>query len=252
MSGKAPPPPRLRSQLVSIISKLCSRLTLSHLHPLPHFLGLDATGTSLTPSAYSPPQLRSKSLPSYLPSRLSRNVVHFLPNYALLGTVTLAVVALSHPVALLAVSLTLLLWFLHHLSISSSSSSGSSSSGNDPSSLSIPPIFDSYPGFLQRLPFSLSSLGLPPSRRSALLTLLSAFVLVRFALGVLVASAGVCAFVTGVHATFRNSYYSFDEADNNNNNNNNRVEDRGGRGEGIAAEHGNYGKGEGDEGLDSV
>ena len=87
------------------------------LRPLPLFLGVTGPSFCIAADAFSPPIPLSlqvdKSTHEKFRSRISRNLVYFATNYALLALGTVLVVALMHPGMLIYVGVTWAMWWLH-------------------------------------------------------------------------------------------------------------------------------------------
>lgn len=99
------------------VSSFASKLTMDTLRPLPIFLGLTPTGPSsfcISADAFSPPSTHADktAIPKFR-TRVSLNLAYFATNYALLAAGTAVVVALMHPFMLLYLGIVWALWSFH-------------------------------------------------------------------------------------------------------------------------------------------
>jgi hypothetical protein len=158
----------VKHRLLTIIQKLRSRLTLTHLRPLPLFLGL-TPNTCLSPTAYALP---SSALA--LRSNVTSNLGFFLTNYILILLLNALIISLSHPLMLLMCTLVSLLWYLHRITVN----------------LRLPPSLEPH---------------ITPFRRTCVLLVVTVYVFLYYCLVPMMATVGVTGFITMAHATGRNA-----------------------------------------------
>ncbi|GMH68077.1 hypothetical protein TrRE_jg10081 [Triparma retinervis] len=143
-------------------------MTLTHLRPLPLFLGL-TPNTCLSPTAYAIP-----SSASSLRSNFNANMAFFLTNYTLILLLNALIISLSHPIMLLMCSLVSSLWYLHRVTVN----------------VPLPPPLSPH---------------LTPFRRTVVLLAATLYVFLSYCMVPLLAVLGVTAAVCGAHAAGRNA-----------------------------------------------
>mmetsp|Transcript_34231 Transcript_34231/g.63310 ORF Transcript_34231/g.63310 Transcript_34231/m.63310 type:complete len:239 (-) Transcript_34231:128-844(-) len=169
---------KFRALLVSLLSRWQERITLDTLRPLPLFLGITGPAFCLSPEAFNPPSRHfDKTAPEKLWARLRLNLTFFLTNYTVVLFGTALVVALMHPGMILYVGVISAMWWFHTFTLK-----------ND-----IPLV-----AFGRDLGDFLT-----PERRSAFLSLLSAFVGVSKCLVPVLSVLGISSLIIITHAVLR-------------------------------------------------
>jgi len=142
------------------------------------FLGITGPSFCFSPDAFNPPSKRiDKMAPDKFRTRLSLNFAFFISNYALVTAGVFLVVALTHPGMLLHVGGLLCFWYLHFLA-----------SANE----SLLVIYNRDFGNI-----------LPPSRRTLILNIMSAWVILFDCLGPFLSAVTISTVIILFHASMR-------------------------------------------------